>query len=151
MIRQRSTQQRPTAIPSPPASTTHPEIGPETPIDVRTLARRLGPLSPDSLRECHALLVMAVLELSEDAGKRWPWGIDDPTVALLRAVAKLSLVAPEATSATAAQLIALLDERDTARDRKEIIDELHRAEAPRNHGDRKTWWRAGTGAGGDVT
>ena len=52
---------------------------------------------------------MALIELARSAGRDWPWGHDDPLVALLRAVAKLSIQAPCSASPTAARLVAALD------------------------------------------
>ena len=72
----------------------------------RALCEALAPLELDELREHHLTLAMAVAELSQSAGRAWPWGPDDPTVALLRAVAKLALDAPQATSQHAARLQA---------------------------------------------
>ena len=68
--------------------------------------RSVAPLDLDTLRAHHLELAMAVIELAADAGSPLPWGHDDPTVALLRAAAKLALTAPSATSSAAADLIA---------------------------------------------
>ena len=59
----------------------------------------------DDLRDHHLALAMAVIELASDAGTPFPWTHDDPTVALLRAAAKLSITAPDATSSAAADLV----------------------------------------------
>lgn len=75
-------------------------------LSARDLAGMVGPLDLDQLRPHHLTLVVAVAELARDAGIDWPWGPDDPVVALLRALAKLSIVAPEATSEHAARLAA---------------------------------------------
>lgn len=74
----------------------------------RELAAAVGQLDLESLRKHHLALLLAVAELAGDAGTDWPWSPDDPTVALLRAVAKLSLDAPDASSPHAAALIAAL-------------------------------------------
>lgn len=68
------------------------------------LIQTLGRVEIDDLRSHHVTLVIAVAELSRDAGLDWPWGPDDPTVALLRAAAKLAIDAPEAASEHAAFL-----------------------------------------------
>ncbi len=61
-----------------------------------------------SLQPHHLALAMAVIEFAADAGEagRTPllWSHDDPTVALLRAAAKLSLTTPHATSSAAYEL-----------------------------------------------
>ena len=71
--------------------------------------RAIGTVDLDTLRHHHLALAMAVIELAADAGRPLPWSHDDPTVALLRAVAKLSLAAPGATSSAAADLLDQLD------------------------------------------
>lgn len=59
----------------------------------------------DTLRDHHLALAMAVIELASEAGTPFPWTHDDPTIALLRAAAKLSITAPDATSSAAADLV----------------------------------------------
>jgi len=75
------------------------------------LSRVLGQTSLDALREHHLALAMAVIELAADAGRPLPWTTDDPTVALLRAAAKLTIDHPDATSSAAAGLIDRLAQR----------------------------------------
>ena len=69
------------------------------------LSRAIGAVEIDAVRQHHLALAMAVVELAADAGAPLPWSHDDPTVALLRAVAKLSLTAPGATSSAASDLL----------------------------------------------
>lgn len=68
----------------------------------------------DEAREHHLALAMAVIELAADAGSPFPWGHDDPTIALLRAAAKLSLTSPDATSSSAADLVERLTARGSS-------------------------------------
>jgi hypothetical protein len=75
----------------------------------RELAHALGQRNLDELRGCQPELAAAVAELAAAAGRAWPRGPDDPVVALLRALAKLSLDAPDASSTYAARLLASLD------------------------------------------
>jgi len=56
------------------------------------------------VRVHHLALAMAVIELTQDAGVRALWTVDDPTVALLRAAAKLARTNPQAMSGAAAGL-----------------------------------------------
>lgn len=71
-------------------------------------SRAVGAVDLEELRHHHLALAMAVIEFAADGERPLPWSHDDPTVALLRAAAKLSLTAPDATSAAAADLIASL-------------------------------------------
>ena len=71
----------------------------------RELALTIGRLDLDDLRRHHLQLALAVAELSAGAGVPWPWTADDPTVALVRAVAKLSIVAPDVVGDAAGQLV----------------------------------------------
>lgn len=59
-------------------------------------------------RPHHLALAMAVIELSQDAGLPALWTHDDPTVALLRAAAKICQTHPEAASSAAAELVTCL-------------------------------------------
>ncbi len=72
------------------------------------LAVAVGSVDVETMREHHLALAMAVIELAADADRPLPWSHDDPTVALLRAAAKLALVTPGATSSAAADLLAQL-------------------------------------------
>lgn len=60
------------------------------------------------LRVHHLAVAMAVIELNQDAGVPAIWTHDDPTVALLRVAARLSLTHPDAVSSAAAELAASL-------------------------------------------
>lgn len=62
----------------------------------------------DQVRTHHLALAMAVIELANDCGSPFPWTHDDPTIALLRAAAKLSFSNPNATSSAAADLVERL-------------------------------------------
>lgn len=73
-----------------------------------TLAAAIGSVEVETMRDHHLALAMAVIELAADGGRPLPWSHDDPTVALLRAAAKLALTSPDATSSAAADLIARL-------------------------------------------
>jgi hypothetical protein len=75
----------------------------------RDLALAIGHLDLEMVHEHHLDLLIAVADLADAAGCGWPWGHDDPTVALVRAVAKLALVAPGARSEHAAALVATLE------------------------------------------
>ena len=70
----------------------------------QSLAAALGVLELDDLRHHHIELTSATAELARAAGRDWPWGHDDPTVAVLRALAKLAILAPDATSERADHL-----------------------------------------------
>jgi len=72
------------------------------------LAVAIGSVDVETMRDHHLALAMAVVELAADGGRPLPWSHDDPTVALLRAAAKLALTAPESTSSAAADLLARL-------------------------------------------
>lgn len=74
-------------------------------VQADALARAVAGVGLDTLRERHLALAMAVIELAADAGAPLPWSHDDPTVALLRALAKLAITSPDATSSAAAGLI----------------------------------------------
>lgn len=94
--------------PIPPAPSPDGELPRAT---ARELVDALADVGVDDLRDHHLALVLAVAEISQEAGAHWSWGPDDPTVALLRAAAKLALDSPEASSIHAARLRLALDER----------------------------------------
>ncbi len=73
------------------------------------LAAAIGSVEVETMRDHHLALAMAVIELAADGGRPLPWSHDDPTVALLRAAAKLALTTPEATSSAAADLLLALE------------------------------------------
>lgn len=73
------------------------------------LAVAVGSVDVETMREHHLALAMAVIELAADGGRPLPWSHDDPTVALLRAAAKLALTSPAASSSAAADLLARLE------------------------------------------
>ncbi len=79
--------------------------GPSARVSARALNTVLGSLEIDAVREHHLTLAMAIIELSAEAASPLPWSHDDPTIALLRAAAKLSLISPEASSSAAALLV----------------------------------------------
>lgn len=72
----------------------------------RELAIALGTREIDDLRTAQPGLAAAVAQLSLAAGKAWPISVDDPLVLLLRALARLSIECPEASSTYAAEVIA---------------------------------------------
>lgn len=88
-----------------PASAGIGALDPTGSIRADVFAHVLGTVDLHTLRRHHLSLAMAVVELAADAASPFPWTHDDPTVALLRAAAKLSLTAPEATSSAAAFLV----------------------------------------------
>lgn len=96
---------------SPPSA---PALSPDTRPRARAdaLAATIGRLDVNTMREHHLALAMAVIELAADGDRPLPWSHDDPTVALLRAAAKLALTAPEATSSAAADLLERLEAGD---------------------------------------
>lgn len=77
-------------------------------VSVGVLNEALSFADLDEVRTHHLALAMAVIELAHDAGSPFPWTHDDPTIALLRAAAKISLTHPEATSSAAADLVERL-------------------------------------------
>ena len=79
-----------------------PTIGTAT---ARELASAVGPLPLHELRPHEPDLAAAVSELAMASDQSWLRGTDEPLVVLLRAVARLSLVAPDVTSHRAAHLI----------------------------------------------
>lgn len=78
-------------------------------VSARELAQVLAKLEVDEIAQHHVELVTAVAELARSAGNDWPWTSDDPTVALLRAVAMLAINAPDVTSRRAGDLYRTLD------------------------------------------
>lgn len=74
----------------------------------RELAAVVGPLPLDELRSHEPDLAAAVSELAMASDQSWLRGTDEPLIVLLRAIARLSLVAPETRSHRAARLIERL-------------------------------------------
>ncbi|MFV0259123.1 MAG: hypothetical protein ACK5PP_11835 [Acidimicrobiales bacterium] len=91
----------------PPTNRPGPGAGAAT---ARALVEVLAVRDLDELDRHRLDLAVAVAELSAAAGRDWSWGPDEPTVALVRAAAKLALVAPRAASTQAARLVRTLDE-----------------------------------------
>ena len=84
----------------------------------KELAAVVGPRPIADLRPHEPELAAAVSELARASGHNWLRGQDDPLVVLLRAVARLSLIAPDVRSQRATWLIDTLegnDEPDTGR------------------------------------
>lgn len=77
-------------------------------ITARALNDALAFRELNEIRVHYLALAMAVIELNQDAGLPAFWTHDDPTVALLRVAARLSLTHPNATSSAAAELAASL-------------------------------------------
>lgn len=71
----------------------------------RELALAIGLVELDVLRTHHRQLAAAVADLARVAGRNWAVAADDPTVAVLRALADLAIEAPDATSGHAAPLV----------------------------------------------
>jgi hypothetical protein len=69
------------------------------------IASALGGIDLHTLREHHVELLCVAAELARDAGDDWPWGHDDPTVAVIRTISKLAMTAPDVKSKRAADLI----------------------------------------------
>lgn len=79
----------------------------ESPVETMTAAevnRLVGNLDLEVARRHHVELTTVMAELAHHAEIDWPWTHDDPTIAVLRAVATLSLVAPDAVSELASSL-----------------------------------------------
>lgn len=72
----------------------------------RELAVALGAHDVGDLLADQPQLAAAVAELSLAAGKAWSVGVDDHVVLLLRALARVSIEAPDVTSTYAAELVA---------------------------------------------
>jgi hypothetical protein len=70
----------------------------------RDFAVSIGSVELDVLRAHHVDLAAVTAELARDAAMEWPWTPDDPTVALLRALARIAIAAPDATSHRATAL-----------------------------------------------
>lgn len=81
----------------------------------RELAAVVGPLPLDELRPHEPDLAAAVCELAMASDQAWLRATDEPLIVLLRAVARLSLVAPDTHSQRAASLIAALGASDGRR------------------------------------
>lgn len=84
------------------------EVDPSPKITARALNDALAFCELDEIRLHYLALVMAVIELSQDAGLPAIWTHDDPTVALLRVAARLSLTHPDAESSAAAEFTSRL-------------------------------------------
>jgi len=80
----------------------------DEPSTARQLALAIGPLDLDTIRNHHLELTLAVSELASNAGKPWPWTADDPTVALVRALARLAVLAPDTRADAAGRLVERL-------------------------------------------
>jgi len=63
----------------------------------------VGQIDLDELRRHHLEVLSAAAELAQDVGMEWHWGIEDPTVVLVRALSHLAVQAPDATSERAAE------------------------------------------------
>lgn len=74
------------------------------PTNAQDLLADLARVDVDDLRHHHVELVGAVAELARAAGLDWPWTHDDSTIAVLRALSKIALIAPAATSPRAAAI-----------------------------------------------
>ena len=74
----------------------------------RQLARDLAHTDIDTLARHQLVLAAAVAELTVAAGRPWRITPDEAVVALVRAVVKLSLMAPTAASVHAGRLRRLL-------------------------------------------
>lgn len=71
----------------------------------RQLARVLGRIDVDQLTCSRQELRAAVAELATAAGKQWRVEPGEPVVVLLRALSRLALEAPDATSTAATELL----------------------------------------------
>jgi hypothetical protein len=74
------------------------------PASAQHLLANLARVELDDLRHHHVELVAATADLARAARLDWPWTQDDPTVAVLRALSKIAIIAPGATSPRAAAL-----------------------------------------------
>lgn len=77
----------------------------------------VGNLEPDEARRHHIEMTAVVAELARDADMDWPWTHDDPTVGLLRALALLAMLAPDAVSARASTLCRRIEAEANGTDR----------------------------------
>jgi hypothetical protein len=84
------------------------------PTSARHLLADLARLEMNDMRRHHVELVAATADLARAARLDWPWTHDDPTVAVLRALSKIALLAPEATSPRATALRQQLANPHTA-------------------------------------
>lgn len=75
-----------------------------TALTARDFVASVGSVDVDVLRDHHLDLAAVTAELARDTAMDWPWTPDDSTVALLRALARIAITAPEATSQRASAL-----------------------------------------------
>ncbi len=73
-------------------------------------AWRIGQLDIDEVQHLHVELSAVAAELAQGAGVDWIWGVEDPTVVVVRALSNLAARAPHATSVRAADLCRRLDQ-----------------------------------------
>lgn len=74
------------------------------PMTAAEVSAMVGELDLETARAHHVEMTTVVAELARSAGMDWPWTHDDATVSLLRALALMSLVAPDAVSGRAVAL-----------------------------------------------
>lgn len=79
----------------------------------RTLCSQLAPLPIDELVEVAPSLAAAVAELALLVGVPWRFSPDDPAVALLRMLARVAIIAPDASGPHCDRLGQQLGERPT--------------------------------------
>lgn len=73
-------------------------------VSARDAVWTIGQIDLDELRRHHLEIMSAAAELARAAGRPWHWGTEDPTVVLVRALSRLAVQAPDATSERAADL-----------------------------------------------
>lgn len=95
--------------PAEPGEATPPDSALTPSMTAAEICRALGGVDLGVARRHHVEVATVVAELAEDARMNWPWTHDDPTVALLRALARISIVAPGSTSPKAESLFQSIE------------------------------------------
>ncbi len=107
-----ATQERAASAGSQPAATVATPNDVPTCATAATIARAVGGRDLRELADWKREIAAVVIDLAANAGSDWPFGHDDPTVALLRALGRLALKNPDVTSDLGAQLIDALGSAD---------------------------------------
>ena len=92
---------------------TSPELdtaGPatRTPATAAAIAQAVGSRQLPELAGWHRELAAVVADLAVRTGSPWPFGHDDPTVALMRALSRFAVAHPDTTSELGSQLLDAL-------------------------------------------
>ncbi len=78
----------------------------------KRLCERLAPLTADQLRSLTPAMAAAAAELALLTGVSWRFSPDDPAIALLRMIARVAIVAPDAGGPHCARLAEVLDDQE---------------------------------------